>query len=178
MPTFPGVRFLCQPASPDPGSERHVGWHSARGRGLKVGKPAVGKGLMWWPPAPQVGICGGGALGLGWRGPGAVGAHSGVCPLVPLPTPAVSSKRRQCLHRLQQRHSGCSTCPRGSRPGSRGAGGGLSGRGHCRVAHDRGRPQGHCRTWSLMRDDRASTSLPYPEAVPAISYSGHALQTV
>ena len=47
---------------------------------------------MLWLPAPTgVGTCGGGALGLDWRGPGAVGAQSGVCLPAPLPTPAVSS---------------------------------------------------------------------------------------
>ena len=44
------------------------------------------------PCPPGVGIHGGGALGLDWRGPGAVGARGGVRPPAPLPTPAVSSK--------------------------------------------------------------------------------------
>ena len=51
MTTFLEVLFLCQPASPDPGSERHWGWHPAWGQGLEVGTPAAGKESVRWLPA-------------------------------------------------------------------------------------------------------------------------------
>ena len=44
---------LCRPASPDPGSERHWGWHSAWEPGSEVEIPAASKESVRWLPASQ-----------------------------------------------------------------------------------------------------------------------------
>ena len=103
------------------------------------------------------------------------------CPTAPTDTcscqQVLCSGSRQCVHGLKWRHSRWQVT-RVSYPSCRGAGRGLGGRDHGRIAHCGWCPQGRCRAWSLVRDGRASTPLANSEAVPAVSHPGHSLQSV
>ena len=87
------------------------------------------------------------------------------------------SGSQQRIHGLEWRHSRWQVT-RVSYPSCRGAGRGLGGRDHGRVAHCGWCPQGQCRAWSLVRDGRASTPLADSKAVPTVSHLGHSLQSV
>ena len=65
-----------------------------------------------------------------------------------------------------------------SYPSCRGAGCGLVGRGHGRVAHCGWCPQGRCWARSLVRDGRALTPLADSKTVLAVLHLGQSLQSV
>ena len=87
------------------------------------------------------------------------------------------SGSQQRVHGLEWRH------PRwqvtwGSHPSCRGAGRGLGGRDHGRIAHCGWCPQGRCQARSLARDGRALTSLADSKTASAVSHPGQSLQSV
>ena len=103
------------------------------------------------------------------------------CPAAPTNTcscqQVLHSGSPQHVHGLEWRH------PRwqvtwGSHPSCRGAGRGLGGRDHGRVAHRGWCPQGRCRARSLARDGRALTPLADSKTASAVSHPGQSLQLV
>ena len=105
----------------------------------------------------------------------------GPCPATPTDTcscqQALCSGSQQCVHGLEWRY------PKWrvtwvSYPSCRGAGHGLGGRDHGRVAHCGWYPQGLCQARSLVRDGRALTPLADSKTVSAVSHPGQSLQSV
>ena len=87
------------------------------------------------------------------------------------------SGSQQCVHGLECRHPRWQVT-QGSYPSCRGAGHGLSGRDHGRVAHCGWCPQGRLRARNLVRDCRALTPLADSKTASAVSHSGESLQSV
>ena len=103
------------------------------------------------------------------------------CPAAPTDTGScqqvLCSGSWQCVHGLEWRHPRWRVT-RVSYPSSRGAGRGLGGRDHGRVAHCGWCPQGRCWARSLVRDGGAPTPLADSEAVSTVSHLGQSLQSV
>ena len=130
---------------------------------------------------------GGGRLLLWCSGPRLVEArgsrYSRLSPCPAAPTNTCSCQQVLCsgsrlrVHGLKWRHLWW-WLTQVSYPSHRGAGCGLGGRDHGRVAHCGWCPQGRCQARSLVRDGRAPTPLADSEAVSAVSYPGQSLQSV
>ena len=109
--------------------------------------------------------------------------HSRISPCRAAPTDTcgcqqvLRSGSRQRVHGLELRYPRWQVT-RGSYPSCRGAGRGLSGRDHGRVAHCGWCPQGRHWARNLARDRRALTPLANSKTASAVSHSGKSLQSV
>ena len=103
------------------------------------------------------------------------------CPAAPTDTcgcqQVLRSGSRQRVHGLELRHPGW-WVTQVSHPSCRGAGRGLGGRDHGRVAHCGWCPQGRCQARSMVRDGRALTTLANSKTASAVLHPGQSLQSV